>query len=459
MRGLLFRLRRSAAGQLKIATYGDSRATLVSGTASPDMFSTDGVSRSCRTSVTNQPCWVSSLPLFRKDCVITVDGGVSGEVTNSWNGGARSGGKTNTAVKALPWDAIFIQYGTNDIQQGINSTLDATRVTVANAAAANIQALITDLLTTGRVVIFQTCMQRSVAGYSTTYSPDRVITCDYLNYGNGGSVQGMVPWCTAHAAYGTKLFVHDVQALTNIGGVATGANADTAWLGDGIHPGYYGARRIANTAKTLLDTIFPARSVNLPFFRAVGPNLMPAVSSTYYGGEILSTCTKSAITYGTDSDGRPYGEVTITPSGTGYYKFELLADVGTNGGRTPLGGTITAGDLIKYRAFLTIDDGAGAVAATVNNVFLGFYVSYIGGTPALQQTLNGQNTQGATTHALPDNAAEYILEPTKIAVGGDSSLIGAPAGSSGMRAYHQIYHTVGAAYRVRWTAPEFRKVV
>lgn len=443
---------------IKIATYGDSRATLVSGVASPDMFSTDGVTRSCRTSVTNQPAWMSSLSIYRNDCVLTCDGGVSGEVTSSWNSGSRSGGKTITAIKALSWDLIVIQYGTNDIQQGINSTADATRVSVANATAANIQALITSLLATGRKVVFQTCMQRSVAGYNTTYSTDRVICCDYLNYGNGGSVQGMVPWCQAQPEYGTQLYVHDVQALTNIGGVSTGANVDTAWLGDGIHPGYYGARRIAKDFKTnILDAIYPARGTLVPWLRATGPNLIPSPLSATYFSSTLSNCSQSARTYGVDGLGRDYVEVTVTPNNVsaGTYTVQLLPDVGTSGPRTPLGGAFSAGDLIKSRVFLTCDDGSGGVSV-VNNIAMFHYTSYP--STGLQTTQNGQNTQGASMPLEADIEAQYVIEPTKMSQ--DSSSIGAPTASSGMRLHMIFYFGITPTpFRVRWTAPEVRKVV
>ena len=439
---------------IKIATYGDSRATLFSGANTGDMY--NGVNRNIRASLTNNSTAFLTLPIFMNDTVLTADGGASGEQTTTWNSGTRGlGYKGPAAIAALDWEIMLIQFGTNDV---VNMVTDATtRDSTATSVISNIQACINYFLATGRKIVFQTTMQRTSAGFVANQALRQECT-DIINYGNGGAITGLVAWVQAQPSYGAQLYLHDIQALINAGGVSTGAYADGQWLGDGTHPGYYGSRRIADSLKTLLRTIYPSRG-NTPMYRATGPNLIPAVSSTYVGGETVSNCSKSAITYGTDSNGRPYGEVTITPNNTaaGNYKVELWADVGTNAGRTAVGGTFAVNDLLQGRVYMTIDDGAGGVSV-VNNAVMFVFCSYIGGTPAQQVIQNGQNTQGTQLQAVPDIEAQFLMQPLKMT--GDSTLIGAPSASTGLRIYLQFYFGITPTpFRVRWTAPEVRKVV
>ena len=76
----------------------------------------------------------------------------------------------------------------------------------------------------------------------------------------------------------------------------------------------------------------------------------------------------------------------------------------------------------------------------------------------MQQIQNGVSGQGTALHAEADIEAQYVMQPLKMT--GDSSLIGAPAGGSGLRMYIQIYFGITPTpFRVRWTAPEVMKVV
>lgn len=441
-------------GAIAIATYGDSRATLFSGAFTGDMY--NGTTRNVRISLTNHSTAYLTLPMYMSDIALTTDGGASGEQTTTWNSPTRGlGSKGPAAIAALTWDIMLIQFGTNDVVNLVTSA--GTRDSTASSVIANIQACINYFLATGRKVVFQTTMQRTSAGFVANQALRQECT-DIINYGNGGAITGLVAWCQAQATYGTQLYVHDIQSLINVGGVSTGAYADVQWLGDETHPGYYGARRIAKSLATLLRTIYTSRGVPA-LYRSAGNNLIPAVSSSYYGSETLNNCSKSAITYGVDADGRSYGQTTITPNNTavGYYRFELWADVGTNAGRTPLGGTFSVNDLIQGRVFLTVDDGAGGVSVC-NNVLYFVFCSYIGGTPAQQQIQNGVNLQGTALNAEADVAAQYVMQPLKMT--GDSSLIGAPSASTGLRMYLQFFFGITPTpFRVRWTAPEFRKVV
>lgn len=440
-------------GAILVATYGDSRAQF-GGSTGANLY--DGVNRNVKMSLTNQPSAFISLPLYMPDVIVPTDGGLSGDVTSGWNNESRGTSKGPTAVAALAWDVMVIQYGTNDTASVVNTT---SRDAIATSAIANIKACVNYFLATGRKVILQTCMQRTAAGFIANAALRQECT-DIINYGNGGAIDGIVPWCAVQGTYNTRLFVHDIQSLINVGAVSTGAYADVAWLADGTHPGVYGARRIAASLATLLRTIYPSRGYPV-LHRATGGNLIPAVSATYYGGEVLTNCSKSAITYGTDGDGMAYGQTTITPNNVtaGSYKFEVLADVGTSGPRTPLGGTVTANDLIQGRVFLTIDDGSSGISVA-NNVSIFLMASYIGGTPGLMTIQNGPNSQGSSLYAEADTKFQYIVQPMKLAAGADSSLIGAPAGGSGMRMWIQVlFGITPTPFRVRWTAPEIRKVV
>ena len=92
----------------------------------------------------------------------------------------------------------------------------------------------------------------------------------------------------------------------------------------------------------------------------------------------------------------------------------------------------------------------------VNNIAMFHYTSYP--STGLQTTQNGQNTQGASMPLEADIEAQYVIEPTKMSQ--DSSSIGAPTASSGMRLHMIFYFGITPTpFRVRWTAPEVRKVV
>ena len=446
---------RPYSGVIRVATFGDSRSDPAGGSGGPNLY--DGINRDFGSSFANNSSAIGRLTTFMRDAVLVANGGVGGETTVGWNG-SRTFGRTFAAITALSWEVIVIQYGTNDVNT-VTST--ATRDSVATSAVTNLQALITALIRTGRKIVFQTVIQRSDSTGANAYGAANAVNrrdcCDYINYGNGGAITGMVPWIQALPQYNSQVFVHDVSTLMNVGGVQTGAYLDTTWASDGCHPSGNGSRRLCASLATLLRTIFADRG-HFPLYRSFGQNLIPAVSSTYYGGEVLTNCTKSAITYGIDSDGHAYGETTITPNNVtaGSYKFELLPDVGTNGGRTAVGGTFVANELLQARVLLTVDDGAGG-ASVVNNVAVLAFCSYIGGSPSLQQISHGQTTQGTTAFAEADTKAPYIVQPLKMT--GDSSLIGAPAAGSGLRMFIQIYFPITPTpFRVRWSAAEFRKI-
>lgn len=449
----------SYTGPIRIAGYGDSRADNMGGSSGgPDLY--DGItSRDLRVSLTNPSTFINTLPIYLNNCALVVNGGCSSTETTTWNSASRLAGRAFNLFCSLDWDVVIIQYGTNDIQNNVNST--GTRDSIATLVSTNIKNLITAILnnplTATRKIIFQTTMQRdtSATGYNT-FTVEKRDCCDYVNYGNGGAIQGVVPWIQAHAKFNTQIYIHDIQALTNVGGVSTGAYLDTAnFSTDGTHLNYAGARKVAKSCATLIRSIFPYAGIFPPYRAVTGNNLIPAVNGTYVGGQTTSNCAASAITYGTDANGYPYAEVTVTPNNVaaGNYKLEFLPDVGTNGGRTPLGGTFVKDDFIVGESYITIDNGSGEAPTSVNNCAFYMYCSYIGGTPSLQTRqfgIVGQNTTGA--HQEADVLAHYVNLPLRMT--GDSSLIAAPSAGNGLRLYFQIYFGItNVPFRVRWTKP------
>lgn len=436
------------------ATFGDSRVDPFNGVArGPDLF--NAVNTGARGSPSP---FTDYLPQFRNDFVHTANGGVGGDTSGNWNSGSRTQGRTITAVLALPWEAIMIQYDANDVT-GASST--ATRDSIAIACIANNQALITALLNgkPNAKVIFQTCMQRTETFANESPNFYRRDCCDYINYGNGGAITGMTAWIQAHPLYNTRLFIHDISSLMNVGGAQTGAYLDPAWTGDGLHVNASGGRHIANDFATVFSTVFPRKFSGItPVYRSTGENYVAYVSSSSYKSQQLSHCSVSSVTYGTDADGYKYGEMTVTPDNVanGTISFSIHADTGTNGGRTPVGPTFAVNDLLQSRMILTIDDGSGGVPPAIQNVFTEFTCIYIGGTPANQLVDNGVASAGTVIESLADITAAYSI---RMKMTGDSSLIGAPAPTSGLYTKVTVYFaTSSTPFRIRFY-PEIRKIL
>lgn len=449
-----------------MGSFGDSRASYyIGGAASSPDLNDNAVSRDLLASLTNT-VGCSAFSKFGADIESTADGGCSGEQSSQWNAADRvPGTKEYVNFILVASDVIYIQYCTNNIQALVTSA--ATRDSTASACIGHLQALITQLLADGKVVIWGTTLQRSdtIGGnaYGAANAVNRRECCEYIAYGNGGAIAGMIPWIQAHAQYGVRLIECDLAPLFNLGGASTGAYLDTQWAPDGCHVNYAGSRR---EAKAVIDRLrllpgYSYRGVK-PMWRSTGSNLIHALNATTVpnAGRAVSNCALPTASFGTTVEGYPYVSWDVVPSGAGAgsFKFEICPDVGTNGGRTPLGGTFAVGDRLKNRIFVNaFKTGSPATAPDVNNLFMYMYCSYIGGVPGLQQRQYGQTGAGVNNHTEIDDMASYSAPP--LTMTGDSSLIGAPAAGSGLRLFIQCNFPITATpFTLQVVKPELYKI-
>lgn len=429
-------------------TFGDSRAQQFAGP--PDQF--DTTNRSLRTSTANQPSHHACIPWFYPGSVIVADGGVSGEASTGWNNGARANGKTFSAVMSIAADGTFIQYGTNDVQNGVSTV--GTITTVHNTVTTALQALITQMIATKashEYIFWETIIQRDAAlGYLNTNAANKRDCVDQIN-------TTMLAWIAA--LNNPKVVAIDLRALTNVGNVTTGAYATTPGiLGDGIHAGHRGSMIIAAYEATVVNTYIPTNGLQ-PMYRASGANLLQSISSgpvsvTSNGGTLGTT---SYATFG----GLPCVTAEMTPAADNAHRvtIEMRANVGSNGAGGPPANTVAAGDKVKFRCRLHIDDGAGGVPA-VSSISAYFFVSYIGG-PALQQITNGNiaDTTGRGTNGTVLTDIPVEVGPLTLTNGSADIAAGATPSGAGMRVQFIVYGlTNGQKIRVRVVDPEIRKV-
>lgn len=434
----------------RLRTWGDSRATQKIAGA-PDMY--DGAGRTVRSSTSNQPSHHSSIPFFLKNAVIVADGGVSGSECVGWSG-ARSDGKSKTAVFAVPADDTLYQFGTNDVQNHVTDVASVT--TYGNTIIAALQADLLDSLKRKgphERIWWETIIQRDAAlGYLNTNAANKRDCVDYVN-------TTMLAWIAG--LNNPFLRALDLRALTNIGGVTSGDYAITPGiLGDGIHCGHKGAMTVAQYIATQLAIPLPDQGVQ-PMWRGVGPNLFQSISA----GPVINTATLNGtvntFTFGTNSRGNPRVTVEFTPTAdnTGRTVVEFRANVGSNGAGGPAANLVAAGDKLAFRALISLDDGAGGTAPA-SSISAYLFFAYIGG-PALQQVQNG-NISDTTARGVPAGALSEMVvltNPVTITNGSADIAAGANAGGVGFRVQFYLYGlTNGAKVRMYIDEAELRKV-
>lgn len=426
---------------IRVATFGDSRADLDPTTTGPDLF--DGVRRDVRATELVQPA-SAFLPLFMPDCDFIGNFGLSGSEVSGWDG-ARSFGRTFVAMLAAEPDLVIWQYGTNDFQNDVSDS--TTRDSVSARAIADSQEAITDLIEAGIKVVFETCMQRRESVGTFAYGSGAVFkrdACDAYN-------TAMLAWCATQDT--SMLAVADNRAAMNIGGATTGAYASASFIPDGAHNNARGGVAVARLDAAAARTLFADRGLPT-MLRGTGNNLIHEVSATTVPAPTAINCSASAASYGTVDDDE-YVQWTVTPGGSdSLFIVQILADVGTNGGRTPPN-TFASGDKLKAEYLLTLDDGSGG-APSATNAWSLFYTTLL--TAGLQQVWNGGNFHAPSAFSA-GAVVDGRVSLTALEMPAGSEQIGAPSAGSGMR-LHLIFYAPasGAAYRVRIRRPQIRAI-
>lgn len=424
-------------------SMSDSREDYAADSSGPDL--NDGALRNLRTSVSNQQAGLY-VPWYLPDVEVAHNCGLSGTELSIWDSGARPYGRTFAASAAAALDYVTGQFGTNDIYNGVSDA--GTQASIRARVVGDTQEMIAAYVAAGVHFIWQTCIQRTAASYgaAATFKRD---CCDQVN-------ADLISWIGSTYT-STQVQVADLRAATTVGGVTSGAYADSAVIEDGAHPNQLGARRIGALIAARVRARFADRGL-VPMHRASGPNLIAALNASTCGGSgggtIAINCSVSAPDFSAVG-GLPAVTYTVTPSGDGFFSTQIVADVGSSGGRTPAN-TFAASAKLKSQMFVTVDDGSGGVSA-VNNVISLLYASFL--TAGEQRIDNGALSAAAGSLApggVLQNARITTLARTMAA---GSSDIGAPAFGSGLRLMPFVYFPSGAApFRLRFVDPQIRAV-
>lgn len=334
------------ARSYRLATMGDSRSRLnTSGTQI-------GVIGSSANYTSQRPApWIAA---YLGDTDPVADFGVSGDTlisastSTGWNGTARSNSKTIANLIATGVDAVYIQYGINDLPSASSANLiAAAKSLVSELVAAGIKVCLSNIM------IFDPTA--GSANISPANAPATLVKINAFRDSMREFIAGLT---------GRAVFVDPNPLLilpsTGYGDPQYFTTADAL----GVHPNENGAQIMGRQAAEALRTLLPKRYAHAftpgPLYQ---PNLIDwgGSSNLFAANNVVGTTTASTPTWGVDSvTGVPYCECTFTvtalSSGTAQARFEAHA-TGISGA-TPTW-PIAIGDVLQGSARVTIDDGSG----------------------------------------------------------------------------------------------------
>lgn len=419
--------------------FGDSRADVTFGdvTIGADLHTGAALTRigGSPSSTTHH----AYIPYLLPDFEFSANGGVSGDNMANWASGARL--RTAAACVALGGQWVTVQGGTNDIFNGVSDA--PTQASVRAALVTNLQAICTYFIGFGFKVVWETIFQRTAAGYgaASTFKRD---CCDQVN-------SDMITWCAGQGT--TNLRVSDIRAITNIGGVTSGAYLLAAYAdGTGTHLNYTGVWAVLPTLCAQLRLFFSDNGLPA-MYRGTGTNLVATVDATSILGVNPINCTLNSTSY-LPVGGDPAVTFMVTPGGAdSLFMVEVHADVGSSGPRTPAN-TISIGQKIKGEWLCTLDNGSGGISSAWN-LWTNWYATFIGG-PAEVRTQVSDNAAGVTAMAALANGRVMTVPLT---LTGNSSNIAAPAAGTGMRFWIIVYAPAGGAqYRLIVRRPRMQAI-
>lgn len=268
---------------------------------------------------------------------------VSGGLAADWNASARLGGRTVTELNASNLDAVFVQFGINDIVSGAS----------AATVVLSLQRLCLEIMKGGKHCVFEAInpITTAVAGYMT-YQP----VIDQVN--------------TLMQAWLANFPIQAVYSDTTVLLKGTDGYANPAYYAvDGIHfnrlGAYQAGKKLAQDCRTLL----PKR--NGAFFGgdATAPNLLSLTpgfpANTQFNAVEIGTAS-IVQSSGQDENG-VYYEWVIQPLtlAAGYFRArcELSINFQTS---LPPSYSVAVGEIVESTTILQVDDGAGGGSSAYN---------------------------------------------------------------------------------------------
>lgn len=318
----------------KLAFWGDSRYNAFTGST------VETIGSGTLFSTYRLPTWIIA---YMQDAEFASSYAVSGDTAVSWNSAARTGGKTFIALNAGNEDAVFVQYGINDILAG---TATATII-------AALQKLCVEIIKGGKFCIFESILPINSPATSHATNQPRI---DTVNAAMQTWIADTYPY---HALY--------IDTATSIKGSDGYANYEYISSADGIHQTNIGAKLEGEILAREVRALLPKR---IGVFWGNGRednNLInqtsPSPIATQFNSVDSGTVGISQ-SQGSDADGFYY-EWTLTPtvvgaSGCWQVRLESAANFQT---ASPPYVSLLGNEVLQGSARIYVDDGANGAAS------------------------------------------------------------------------------------------------
>lgn len=412
----------------RIATFGDSRASCM--TTSTILVPTGSATGLNPTRAA--PWLIGALG----DAEMVANFGVSGDAASLWDSSSRANSKTiNNLIaanifKGGPVDAVYMQYGINDIIAG----------TSAATLTGYLKAVCGALMSSGIKLIFEAINPADTTSYSGSAAAKLQVTID-----TNTAMQTFLAGFPRQA-----VFVDTFLQLVDGTGYAS-----TTYFADGLHFNRLGAQLSGTACAAAARAILPKKwGLVYTSGSLIQPNLIDWSGPTFFTATETGTVTISTPTWNVDATtGLPYCEVTFTPtalnSGTARARLEIHATTVSGGSaRFPL----SVGDELQGSCYVTVDNGTANGVPSIDNLYIRHRLY-----SDSKFNDDGQVIGAAGTPVLQTIVRRYCT-PTFFTATASAS-ISSPASGAGypLQAVVEFSQT-GTAVRLRVYAPSLRVV-
>jgi lysophospholipase L1-like esterase len=328
----------------KLAFWGDSRYNgIPTVTTTPDTIGSASLFTQFRT-----PAFVIA---HMGDAEFSRSYGVSGDQALNWASTSRSGNKTFTDLARSNIDAVFIQYGVNDIDTGAKTSAQVI---------SYLRPLVSEIIKSGKFVVFESIIPiNSPIASATT----KQVTIDEVN----ASMAAWIPATFSNHA----IYVDTASALKgsdNLGSPTYIASVD------GVHQTRAGAQLCGKILASAVRALLPKR---YGAFRGEGifkNNLINQQSPSPILSQFNAVDAGTAgVTQAQGSDsGGNYYEWIITPTavnGNGLWQVRMEANANFQTANPPFV-SLVGNEILQGSARITVDDGAGGTPNGIINVEL-----------------------------------------------------------------------------------------
>jgi lysophospholipase L1-like esterase len=406
-----------------IAFFGDSRTNGFNG-AQVECIGSGTLFTQYRT-----PMWVIA---HMKDARYVQTYAISGGAASDWKDPARASGRTVAALNASNLDAVFVQFGINDIVSAAAS---------AATVVASLQRLCLEIMKGGKHCVFEAInpLTTSFAGFAT-FQP----VVDQAN-------ALMQAWL---ANFPMQAVYSDTASILK---GADGYGNPVYYNADGIHfsrlGAYVAGKKLSEDCRSLL----PKR--NGAFFGgdATAPNLVSQTpgfpASAQFNGVEIGT---GSVTQSSGQDAKGvYYEWIYTPTtlagGFARVRCEVSVNFQTS---LPPAYSAAIGEIVEGSAILVADDGANGPSSAIH---IGLRQRFYTGSAFSDW---GGNVNAAPTQidsVLPE-VMDVRAHTPRIQIAA-ASVVANPSTASGLQIQAIVETaTVGQPIRVRMYNPQIRRV-